>query len=153
MQHGIARALGAGLVTLTTLTTLNARESTDWTVLQRTLQPGDKVRVVRTNLTSVEGRLAAITADGLIVDEKVGPQTTAQQDVLQVSVNTGRRGRHMLLGLGAGFAAAAAIGIGVRANPDVGHAQAALTLGWMGAAAGLGVGAAVPTTRVVYRKP
>jgi hypothetical protein len=132
---------------------LQAQDNTSWDNLSKALKVGKRIQVVQKNFTSFQGRFSAISDDELAFEaEGHETKTIARSEILRVS-SAGQRSRNALIGLAVGFGAGAAAGLAIRGNPDVGNAAAAFGIGALGAAGGLGIGAALPANRTLYRAP
>ncbi|HEV2199235.1 MAG TPA: hypothetical protein VGR73_05410 [Bryobacteraceae bacterium] len=127
----------------------------------KALAAGTNVRVVSGSRT-VSGQVQGVTDDSISVNSGKGPEMFARQEVTRVSVKTGHRGRHALIGLAIGAGAGLAIGAGLNAadsckgtcfGPNVGGAVVGGFTA-VGAIVGAVIGAAIPTGgwREVYRQ-
>ncbi len=125
---------------------------TAWATVER-LQVGQAVRVLCPGQRSWTGRLAAVTAEAVVVNVGGIERKTPRSEVLQVQVKS--RARSALIGLGIG--AGAGVGIGYAAGSGGGlksgesATAAALGAGLFGAA-GAGVGSLFPGWKTVYRE-
>jgi len=126
--------------------------------------PADATVRVQTGLRhSIEGRLAGVTDDGLVVRIRRREQTLPRASVISVSLRgKGHRAQHTLIG----FAIGAGIGLGIGEAYDAGHQcnkdeyciltapVGKVILGPAGALIGTAIGAAIPANswRIIYKK-
>jgi hypothetical protein len=133
-----------------------AANENDWENVRK-LSPGTKVEVIHHGLKQMSGTLTATTADSLTIQEAGSSTgtTVGVADVTRVSTARGSRKKHTLIGMAIGAGATAALfaigastgDIDIRRDIVVGGGAA------IGAAAGAGIGAALPTAKVIYRAP
>jgi hypothetical protein len=84
----------------------NAQDTSQWANV-RTLRPGDRVGVVKSDQKRVEGRFVSVTDNAIFIrtEQEV---TVAKQDTVRVYHQTGMKRLHrVLIGAGAGVAAGA----------------------------------------------
>jgi hypothetical protein len=121
------------------------------------LRVDDTVRLRDTSGRIVRGRITAVSSDQIVIDVNGQPTTFPAGRVGEVAV------RHHALGAAAliGLASGATVGIlfvhefaGIAGRPTAGtYGVGGLVFGADGAGLGVGIGAIVPTTSLVYRAP
>ena len=133
-----------------------------WDDLRQAVKTGQKLRVIRMNLASVEGKLAAISDGDITIEQNHESRRIERNDVFRVS-RSGQRSRHALWGLAIGAGVGAAMGGAIVAQDsnksglhlhlfDDAARVVPLMSGIVGAA-GSGVGAALPANATLYRAP
>jgi hypothetical protein len=126
----------------------------DWGNL-RQLRVGDKVEVVRYNLSKHKGKMLAWTEESISLRLKNQDVTIPREEVYRVTwLSKSKRGRNALIGLVVGAGVGAVLGATIRGDlgaddPTAAAVAASLTLGGIGA----GVGAAFPSHPTIYRAP
>ena len=133
-----------------------AANDSDWENVRK-LSPGTRVEIIHHGLKQMGGTLVATTSDSVTVRESGSAAETsvAKADVTRISTARGSRKKHTLIGMAIGAGATAALfavgastgDIDIRRDIVVGGGAA------IGAAAGAGIGAALPTAKVIYRAP
>jgi hypothetical protein len=130
----------------------------DWNNLQQ-LRVGDKVEVVRTDLSKHKGTFLSFSDEAISLRVKKQEVGVQREDVFRVSLR-GRPKRSTSALVGAAIGALAGVGVGALAanrygSGDPGSESFIVFLGTaIGAGAGAGVGAAVPfvpSYRTIYR--
>jgi len=117
------------------------------------LAPGQQVRLVLNDAKSYTGQFQSVTDAGVVVRLATGDQAFERQSVLRVSAQAkSHRARNALIGLAIGTGAGIIVGV---ASPELGQGRCARgscvnatsvsLAGVVGAAAGAGLGAAIPT--------
>ncbi|MGH9710149.1 MAG: hypothetical protein ACRD37_06355, partial [Candidatus Acidiferrales bacterium] len=82
-----------------------------------TLRAGQKIEIVETNLKKDTGTFAAVSDDGIRLNEATGEQTIPRASVMRVTLRENRhRGRNTLIGALVGAGAGAAIGASARGS-------------------------------------
>ncbi len=126
-------------------------DTSDWNNL-RQLRIGDKVELVRMNLSKQKGTVLAWTEEAISLRIKGQDVTIPREDVYRVTwLSKSHRARNAWFGMAVGAAAGAFIGA-VSANERTLIRGANTFLGsLLGAGAGAGVGAAFPSHPTLYR--
>ena len=131
----------------------------EWGNLQR-LRVGDKVEVVRYNLSKHKGKMLAWTEESISLRLKNQEVTIPREDVYRVTwLSKSKRGRNALIGLVVGAGVGAVFGANIRGDlspGDRGYMTAAEAAGVMSlffGGIGAGVGAAFPSHPTIYRAP
>jgi len=94
-----------------------AADPNEWTNL-RSLQRGDRVRIVRADQSSLDGEFDNVNNTGITIDT-AGPTKLAKDDVLRVSVRKGMsRGKRTLIGAGIGLGVGGAVAAGVATHSN-----------------------------------
>ncbi len=132
----------------------------NWENLKR-LAPGQQIRVVLKDAKAYTGQFHSLSDEGLVIRTGGGEQTVERPSILRVSTQgKSHRGRNALIGLAVGAGAGVIVGV---ASPELGqgkcaqgsciNAVAPTLTGFVGAVAGAGLGAVLPTGgwRDVYR--
>lgn len=135
-------------------------DTSDWNNL-RQLRIGDKVELVRMNLSKHKGRVLAWTEEAISLRIKGQDVTIPRKDVYRVTwLSKSKRGRNALIGLvvGAGVGAVfgATVTFGDLSPDDPGYmtaAEAAVATSLFFGGIGAGVGAAFPSHPTLYRAP
>ncbi len=117
------------------------------------LRPGQTLRVLCSDQRTWTGRLAAVSADVLVLDVGGTERKAVRSEILEVKVKS--RAGSALIGLGIG--AAAGVGVGYAAGSGSGlKSGEATTAAGLGAALFAGAGAAIgslfPGWKTVYSK-
>ena len=128
----------------------------DWGNLQQ-LRVGDKVEVVRYNLSKHKGKMLAWTEESSALRLKNQEVTIPREEVYRVTwLSKSKRGRNALIGLVVGAGVGAVLGATIRGDLGADDSTvaatavaASLTFGGIGA----GVGAAFPSHPTIYRAP
>ena len=131
-------------------------DESDWGNL-RQLRVGDKVEVVRYNLSKHKGKMLAWTEESISLRLKNQEVTIPREEVYRVTwLSKSERGRNALIGLVVGAVVGAVLGATIRGDLGADDPTAAatavaasLTFGGVGA----GVGAAFPSYPTIYRAP
>ncbi len=125
----------------------------DWDNLRR-LRAGDKVELVRMNLSKQKGTVLAWTEEAISLRIKGQDVTIPREDVYRVTwLSKSHRARNAWIGMALGAAAGAVIGA-VSANSSDFIPEGFVCAGvLLGAGAGAGVGAAFPSHPTLYRAP
>ena len=138
---------------------LGAEENNSWDNLSKSLKAGKKIRVVRTNLASLEGKFVSISDESITIEETRQTKSIPRSEVFRVSL-AGQRSRRAGIGAAIGAASyAGAVAIMYAAKRDVwdftaGETARFVVLGSaLGAGIGAGIGAALPANRTIYRAP
>jgi hypothetical protein len=124
----------------------------NWENLKQ-LASGQQIRVVLNDAKAYTGQLHSVSDQGLVIRTGGGDQTFERQNILRVSAQgKSHRGRNALIGLAVGAGAGVVVGV---ASPELGqgkcaqgsciNAESAALAGFVGAVAGTGLGAAMPT--------
>ncbi len=132
-----------------------------------TLQAGQKIEVVETNLKKDTGTFAAVSDDGIRLNESTGEQTIPRANVMRVTLRQNKhRLRNTLIGAAVGAGAGAAIGaaayrtakpcppgagLGCFNGDFVSRGEFAAFGGVIGLAGGTAVGATLPSHPTIYR--
>ncbi len=123
-----------------------------------TLRAGQKIEVVETNLKNDTGTFAAVSDDGIRLNESTGEQTIPRASVMRVTLRENRhRGRNTLIGALVGAGAGAAVGAAVTGGPGeegpfgVSKGTGALAFAGLGFIAGTVVGTVVSNHPTIYR--
>jgi len=131
----------------------------EWGNLQR-LRVGDKVEVVRYNLSKHKGKMLAWTEESISLRLKNQEVTIPREDVYRVTwLSKSKRRRNALIGLVVGAGVGAVFGANIRGDlgpGDRGYVTAAEAAGVMSlffGGIGAGVGAAFPSHPTIYRAP
>ncbi len=126
----------------------------DWNNLQQ-LRVGDKVEVVRTDLSKLKGRFLSFSDEAIslrVGKDEVGVQ---RPNVFRVSSREhSKRLRNTLIGLGIGAAAGAVVGAAAVAGKprQAGERRLSMVIGTLiGSGVGTVVGAAFPALQTIYR--
>jgi hypothetical protein len=124
----------------------------DWENL-KILRPGQKIEVVKTDMTSVNGPFVSVSDEAITLKAGKNQESIERANVVRVSVrDTSHRTRNMILGSGiAGGIAVAAAAVPMMASSNEGNSCtpcAALIAAGFGGGAALG---AIPGSRTVYR--
>jgi hypothetical protein len=126
----------------------------DWNNLQQ-LRVGDKVEVVRTDLSKLKGTFLSFSDEAIslrVGKDEVGVQ---RPKVFRVSAREhSKRLRNTLIGLGIGAAAGAVVGAAAVAGKprQAGERRLSMVIGTlMGSGAGAAVGVAIPAFQTIYR--
>ncbi len=119
-----------------------------------TLQAGQKIEVVEKNLKKDTGTFAAVSDDGIRLNESTGEQTIPRASVMRVTLRHNKhRLRNTLIGAAVGVGAGAAIGAATYGNGRCFCSRGGLA--GFGAAIGLVggtvVGATWPSHPTIYR--
>lgn len=127
-------------------------DSTSWDAVTA-LKPGTRVKIVRTNLAAIVGKVVSAGEDNVVVDDAGAPKRVDRADVARIS-HAGQRSKQALIGLAIGAAAGAVIvGVAIaQKNRNLETTDLAYFPG-LGAAIGGGAGAALPANEVIYRAP
>ena len=134
------RLLEFGLLAAIAVLRANADGNQSWKKLVETVRIGKSVAVKHMNSIQIEGKLLAISADSITVEDHGQRYVFAWEDVLRVRYANIRR-KHELIGMGIG-AAAMGVFIGRIANMTNGKSGAVAGAAG-GAVPGLGLGVAV----------
>src|ERR1035437_1270846 len=124
----------------------------NWVNLKQ-LAPGQQIRVVLNDAKSYTGPLHSVSDESLVIRTGGGEQTFERQNILRVSSpGKSHRGRNALIGLAVGAGTGVVIGV---VSPELGqgkcaqgsctNAESAAVAGFVGAVAGVGLGAVLPT--------
>ena len=125
----------------------------DWGNL-RQLRVGDKVEVVRYNLSKHKGKMLAWTEESISLRLKNQEVTISREEVYRVTqLSKGHRGRNVLIGLGLGAAVGTLIGRAQWCSGEPGFNACTFVGLVMGTGIGAGVGAAFPNHPTIYRAP
>ncbi len=123
----------------------------DWNNLQQ-LRVGDKVEVVRTDLSKYKGKVLAWTEELISLRLKNRDVTISREEVYRVTqLSKGHRGRNVLIGLGLGAAVGTLIGRAQWCSGEPGFNACTFVGLVMGTGIGAGVGAAFPSHPTIYR--
>ena len=123
----------------------------DWGNL-RQLRVGDKVEVVRYNLSKHKGKMLAWTEESISLRLKNRDVTISREEVYRVTqLSKGHRGRNVLIGLGLGAAVGTLIGRAQWCSGEPGFNACTFVGLVMGTGIGAGVGAAFPNHPTIYR--
>jgi hypothetical protein len=120
----------------------------------KALQPGQKIRVLEANSTTLSGTFVSVSDTAISLDAASGPQTIQRLDVRSVKLLENKhRLRNTLIGAGVGAGAGAGISAGVWESGGFfgGKGTGAAVGAGIGAAAGAIVGALLPTHDTIYR--
>ncbi len=126
----------------------------DWNNLQQ-LRVGDKVEVVRTDLSKHKGTFLSFSDEAISL--RVGKDEVGVQRPIVFRVSSrehSKRLRNTLIGLGIGAAAGAVVGAAAVAGKprQAGERRLSMVIGTLiGAGAGTVVGAAFPGYQTIYR--
>jgi len=126
-----------------------------WDNLQQ-LKAGQRIRIVRTDLSSVTGYFASVGADSLALKTARGEQTLNRADINRITRSGGKRGRNALIGAAVGGGAGAAVGAATGGcHPGeficLGRGTVAGILAGVGVVAGAVVGVAIPGHTTIYQ--
>ena len=125
----------------------------DWDNL-RQVRIGDKVEVVRHNLSKHKGKVLAWTEESISLRLKNQDVTIPREDVYRVTqLSKGHRGRNALIGLGLGAAAGTLIGRAQWCSGEPGFNVCTFVGLVFGVGIGAGVGSAFPGHPTIYRAP
>ncbi len=122
-----------------------------------TLQAGQKIEVVEKNLKKDTGTFAAVSDDGIRLNESTGEQTIPRVSVMRVTLRQNKhRLRNTLIGAAVGAGAGAVFGAAWTGHPgsyirDVSRGKGAAAWAGIGFIAGTVVGAVVPSHPTIYR--
>ncbi|MGH9865029.1 MAG: hypothetical protein ACRD4H_06410 [Candidatus Acidiferrales bacterium] len=128
-----------------------------------TLRAGQKIEVVETNLKKDTGTFAAVSDDGIRLNESTGEQTIPRASVMRVTLRQNKhRLRNTLIGAAVGTGAGAAIGAATYRAPNpcqpgvfclnLGSRGEQAAIGAvLGLAGGAAVGAVLPSHPTIYR--
>ncbi len=129
----------------------------DWGNL-RQLRVGDKVEVVRYNLSKHKGKMLAWTEESISLRLKNQEVTIPREDVYRVTwLSKSKRRRNALIGLVVGAVVGAVLGANIRGDVSPGDpgfmtaAEAAGAVSLFFGGIGAGVGAAFPSHPTIYR--
>jgi hypothetical protein len=163
IQMNLSILLATGfLAALSLAQTPDAATQDQWSAL-RILTADTTVRVQTAASRPIEGRLARVTDDAIVIRTKRGEQTWLRTSVISVSVKgKSHRARHTLIG----FAIGAGIGLSAGEVYDLSNPCTKLefciltapvgkvVLGPAGALIGTAIGAAIPGSswQVVYKR-
>ena len=166
LKHAIVLALAILAFVLLAVSVLEgAGDKSDaarWENLQ-SVKPGSDVRVSLKNVETWQGKMRAVSDDGLAIQTSDGEKSFARDSVARVSAKSrSHRKRNVLIGLGVGAVTGVIVGV---ANPELGqgtceqgsctNAGTAAMVGVAAAAGGAAVGAIIPTGgwHEVFRAP
>ncbi len=125
----------------------------DWDNLQQ-LRAGDKVEVVRHNLSKHKGRVLAWTEASISLRLKNQEITIPREDVYRVTwLSKSKRGRNALIGLVVGAVVGTLMGRAQWCSGEPGFNACTLVGLITGSGIGAGVGAAFPSHPTLYRAP
>ena len=134
------KVLEFGLLAAIAVLPANADVNQSWEKLVETVKVGKSVAVKRMNSVQIEGKLLAISADSITVEDHEQRYVFAREDVLRVRYAKIRR-KHVLIGMGIG---AAAMGVFIGRIAHMTNGTSGAVAGAAGGAVpGLGLGAAV----------
>ena len=123
----------------------------DWNNLQQ-LRVGDKVEVVRTDLSKYKGKVLAWTEESISLRLKNRDVTISREEVYRVTwLSKSKRGRNALIGLVVGAAVGTLIGRAQWCSGEPGFNACTFVGLVMGTGIGAGVGAAFPNHPTIYR--
>lgn len=123
-----------------------------WDTLVGAVKNGRMITVTLANSTRVEGRLLAIDARSISIEQHGGARVFDAAEVLCVRY-AGNRKRHVIRGLLIGMAAGAAVTMIIdrrSSHPSSAAEAAGLGAIFIGAPAGAAVGALVPSGQLLY---
>ncbi len=128
------------------------RPEESWTNLNL-LKAGQKIRVVRTNLKSIEGTYSDYSGEAISLRVKEDLLSVPRAEVFRVTLQErSKRLRNMLIGMAIGGGAALAIGAVVDRGFSEDDEHIAKTIFTpIGLGAGAGIGASVAGFQTVYR--
>ena len=143
------------LISLPTLAPAQAKEAS-WENLQQ-LRVGQEIQVVEKSLKKHNGTFTGYSEESIGLRVKNDDIGVRRENVLRVS-NRERthRGRNVLIGVAIGGGTGLAIGAGIYSKLKGkigGDTKYPFLLGPIGAGAGGGIGAAIPSYQTVYRAP
>ena len=128
-----------------------AAVETEWSNLQQ-LRVGDKVEVVRYNLSKHKGKMLAWTEESISLRLKNQEVTIPREEVYRVTwLSKSKRGRNALIGLVVGAAVGTLIGRAQWCSGEPGFNACTFVGLVMGTGIGAGVGAAFPNHPTIYR--
>ncbi|HEV2615484.1 MAG TPA: hypothetical protein VGU63_02615 [Candidatus Acidoferrales bacterium] len=126
-----------------------------------TLQTGEKIEVVETNLKKDTGTFAAVSDDGIRLNESTGEQTIPRANVMRVTLRRNKhRGRNTLIGMAVGAGAGAVLAAATYKTcsssrsfciDPLGKGGAAGIGAALGLAGGAAVGVVLPSHPTIYR--
>ncbi len=117
-----------------------------------TLRAGQKIEVVEKNLKKDTGTFAAVSDDGIRLNESTGEQTIPRASVMRVTLRHNKhRARNTLIGIAVGAGAGAAIGAGVGSGDSLSEAADSILGVGIGLVGGTVVGATWPSHPTIYR--
>ncbi len=135
----------AALVFLVTASAV--AQDSSWQNLKQ-IKPGTKVKVVESNLKTLEGKFVGFSETDLTIAISKREEVIPKEQVYRVT-STGR-GRNALIGAIVGGAAGIAIGAAIMER-EKGYGGAVAGTGVGFGAIGAGIGAAIPHTTTYYR--
>jgi hypothetical protein len=126
----------------------------------RQLRQGQRIVVVDSSMKTLKGTFVSVSDEAISLAAGKGEESVARANVVRVSVrNPSHRRRNVLIGLAVGAGTGVIVGV---ASPELGQGKCAhgscvdpavaVGLGLVAGAAGVGIGAAIPSgTTTVYR--
>ena len=128
-------------------------DTSDWDNLQQ-LRIGDKVELVRVNLSKQKGTVLAWTEEAISLRIKGQDVTIPREEVYRVTwLSKSKRGRNALIGLGLGAAVGTLIGSAQWCSGEPGFNACTLVGLITGSGIGAGVGVQFPSHPTLYRAP
>ena len=131
-------------------------DTSDWNNLQR-LRIGDKVELVRMNLSEQKGTVLAWTEEAISLRLKNQEVTIPREEVYRVTwLSKSKRGRNALIGLVVGAVVGAVLVATIRDDlgaDDPTAAATAVAPSLIFGGIGAGIGAAFPSHPTLYRAP
>ena len=153
MITNMLKGLMAMMTMMMTAVVAMAADSSDWSLLKR-IAPSQEVVVVKTGMKRITGQFAHVSETCLEVSTSTGTIKLQRDEVMRVTT-LGSRGRKMTRGAIIGAAVGLAAGLGMTLATGGADGLGLFVTGGntaLGAAIGLGVGAAIPAGTTVYRR-
>jgi len=128
-----------------------AGDASDWKNVSQ-LQAGEKIRVVRENMKTVNGRFESFTEDSITVRQESATVVVPKGEVVRVSITSrSHRLRNLALGAVAGAGAGVLLGHLGTQRWNGGREGVLVASALVGLGCGTAVGATIPDYPTVYR--
>jgi hypothetical protein len=127
-----------------------AQDKTDFTALQTTLKPADKVTLTTVGGDKIKGKMLEVSADRIVLQLKGGPRSVDAAQIQKVQ----KRKNGVLLGalIGVGSMIPVSIGVSTYSYNEGGGAAVAFIPIAVGLGAGIGIDAAIGSNKTLYER-